>query len=149
MVDAANALVNKSTKVEISANGTSWTDISGYATNIDPGEMLRTDGGVFVFAADKGQVTTGKLAIREVALDLLYTEGLSDAFKLIRAAIESDLPYYLRWSPQGGSSGDFLFTSDVGKFLAIGDPTSAADSPDGVIVAATFKTGFVTLTAIA
>ena len=142
------ALVNSGCKLEISANGSSWTDISGYATSVDPGDMVRNDGEVFVFSSDTGQVITGKLAIREISLRILYTEGASDVFDTIRDAIEANTDYYIRWSPQGGSTGDFRFTSDAGKWVSINDPMAEADSADAVVLTATFKTPFVTKSTI-
>lgn len=138
------ALVNCGCKLEISANNVTWTDISGYATSVDPGDMTRNDGEVFVFGSDTGEVTTGKLAIREISIDVVYTEGASDVFSAIRAAIEANTDYYVRWSPQGGNVGDLLFTSDAGKWTSINDPTAEADSTDAVVLTATFKTPFVT-----
>lgn len=143
------ALVNSNCKLEISANGTSWTDISGLAVSIDPGEMVRNDGEVFVFGEDVGEVTTGKLAVREVSIEVLYTEGASDAFSLIRTAIENNADYYVRWSPQGGSVGDLRYTTDVGKWTAVNDPGGEAESADAVVLSATFKTPFVTAAVIA
>jgi len=143
------ALVNSGCKLEISANGSSWTDISGYATSVDPGDMVRNDGEVFVFSSDKGEVTTGKLAIREISIDVLYTEGASDVFDTIRDAIEANTTYYVRWSPQGGSVGELRFTSDAGKWISINDPMAEADSADAAILSAVFKTPFVTKSTIA
>lgn len=143
------ALVNSGVKIEISTNGTTWTNICGYANNIDPGDMVRNDGEVFVFCSDKAEITTGKLAVREINIDILYTEGASDVFDAIRDAIEANTTYYLRWSPQGGSAGEFLFTSDAGKWTSINDPMGEADSADACVLTATFKTPFVTKSTIA
>jgi len=142
------AINNSGTKVEISTDNSNWTDISGYSNNIDPGDMVRMDGEAFNFSADKGEVTTGKLAIREISLDILYTEGASDVADSIRDAIEANTPYYLRWSPQGGSTGELRYTSDAGKWISVNDPSGQADSPDPAILTAVFKTPFVTKSTI-
>ncbi len=142
------ALVNSGCKLEISPNNSTWTDISGYATRVDPGDMVRNDGEVYVFGSDKAEVTTGKLAVREINIDILYTEGASDVFDTIRDAIEANSDYYIRWSPQGGSIGDLRFTSDAGKWTSLNDPLAEADSADAVVLTATFKTPFVTKSTI-
>jgi len=138
-------LVASGCKVEISTNGTAWTDISGYATSIDPGDLVRNDGEVYVFGNDKAEVTTGKLAVREISIDILYEEGTACPYGTIRSAIENNTPYYVRWSPQGGTiTGYYKFTSDVGHWVSVNDPMSEADSADAVVLTATFKTPGVT-----
>ncbi len=138
------AIVGNACKLEISPDNSTWLDISGYATSVDPGEMVRNDGEVFVFGSDKGEVTTGKLAVREINIEVLYNEGGTCPYGTIRAAIDANSTYYIRWSPQGGGSAQYQYTSDAGKWVSVNDPGSEADSADPIVLTATFKTPYVT-----
>jgi hypothetical protein len=138
------AIVGNACKLEISPDNSTWYDISGYATSVDPGEMVRNDGEVFVFGSDKGKVTTGKLAVREINIEVLYNESGTVPYGTIRSAIDSNSTYYIRWSPTGGGSGSYQYTSDAGKWVSVNDPGAEADSADPIVLTATFKTPYVT-----
>jgi len=144
-----NALVNDGLKLEISTDASTWTDVSGYATVVEPGGVTRARGEAYNFADDSGVPTTGKIQVRDITVTILYSEGASDPWARMRAAIDADIPYYMRWSPQGGHSGDRLFTSDAGKFTEVPDPGGDVATADPSTIAAVFTCGLVTPSTIA
>jgi len=117
---AANARSNF--QVEVSTDGTAWTDISGAAASVTPsggeqhiGEQNTADG--------EAPVVTGsnKVASRTLEVNCLYTETSGEAWKTVVARYNgSAKTIYMRYSPEGGASGDQLFTcaDDAGSAFA-------------------------------
>lgn len=101
-------------KVEYSLNGSSWTDMSGFSNEIDPGEGERKTDEETTFDGDVPIVTAGKRAAVQVKCNFIYTEGGSDVAEVVRAAFEAASPFYLRYSPKGQSTGTFLWTTTAG-----------------------------------
>jgi len=123
----------KDGKVEISANGSSWTDISGFATaiSIDGGERGIGEG--YTFDGDTAVLTTGKRSPVTITVSALYTEGNSDPFETLLPIHEAGTAYYVRCSPKGGQTGERVFTSGAGYFQKVMYPQGEAGSPDPVV----------------
>lgn len=101
-------------KVEISTNGTVWTDSRALAAGISIGGGERQIAEFHNFAQRIPQLTTGNLAALEVTMKAAYTEGASDIFEKARVAYETPSDLYIRYAPLGGQTGQFLFTTDAG-----------------------------------
>jgi hypothetical protein len=106
--------VFKNVKVELSADNSSWTDVS-----IDA-NMLTVDGfdleteGTPVFGQGKRLQTVGNWELGTITVRALYAESTSAAWGLANTAFEGRSALYVRWSPKGGSTGNYRFTSDAG-----------------------------------
>jgi len=104
----------KNAKVELSTNNSDWTDVS-----IDS-NMLTVDGfdleteGTNVFGQGKKLQTTGDFDLGTVTLKALYAESTSAAWGMANTAFEARSALYIRWSPKGGTTGDYRYTSDAG-----------------------------------
>jgi hypothetical protein len=59
-------------KVEVSANGSAWTDISGTANKIDLSAQDRNVGAAFTFEGDGAVLTYGKRQPIDVTVTALY-----------------------------------------------------------------------------
>ena len=93
-------------KLEVSAAGVTWTDISGAATGITisggdvvVGEQMTADGEEAIV------VTSNKMQPMDLTFNIVYTEGSSDAFKVLWDLYQgSDKRVFARWSPRGGAA---------------------------------------------
>jgi len=129
-------------KPEISTNGSNWTDWSGYSNQVAIGGGDRELSEEFIFNEDVGVLSPGKRGHIELTLDVVYTEGGAEPFEVARAAYEAGTPFYMRFSPKGGGSTQFLFTSDSGyitKAPYIGGAASGGKAMVFQVVLATPK----------
>jgi len=137
------------TKVEISTNGTTWTDISGAATAVSVSGGDRQTGEAYPLNADVAVITTGKRDPIEVTVKALYTEGTSDAYETVRGAYEGGTSLYVRWSPAGGGTGKFQYATDAGIVTNAVYPTGESSGGDPVMFEFTVKTPKVTKSVVA
>lgn len=95
-------------KIEISPDGTNWTDISGQANSVTPSGGDQQTGETFTADGDSPIVTnSNKTAAQTLEINIVYTEQSSEGFQIVRNAFESsDKRIYARYSPRGGQSGE-------------------------------------------
>ncbi|MDR3572856.1 MAG: hypothetical protein P4L50_03260 [Anaerolineaceae bacterium] len=132
------------TKIEMSTNGTIWTDISGFANQIKVDGGDRDTGEAYTFNGDKAIVTAGKRKPTNLKCLAIYTEGLSDPSEILRGCYEAASPIYLRWSPKGGNSGNFQFVSDPGIVTSEPYPDGEAKTADPIVIDFTIATPGIT-----
>lgn len=149
MTQLSAAISLRDCKVEISTNGTTWTDISGAASSVEVGGGDRQTGEVYTFDGDTALITFGKREPLEITVKTVYTEGTSEAYETVRAAYEAGTSLYIRWSPRGGSAGNFQFATDAGVVTGAVYPVGEAGSGDPVVVGFTVKTPKVTKSVVA
>lgn len=116
MAQTTNSIWGGAAKVEISINGTQWTNISGHSAKVSPGGGDRQAGKAYTFDGEYPIVKVGKKNERQTRVDIIYTEETADAFEVARAQFNAagGGVMYARWSPGGGVAGDFLYTTDAG-----------------------------------
>lgn len=108
------AYTMKNCKVEFSANGTTWTDVTSDSNSVAmSGFELETDS-VGLFGQAKKDQTAGGYAIGTVTVRLMYVETTSSGWGLAHTAWVNRTNLYVRWSPRGGTTGQYRFTSDAG-----------------------------------
>lgn len=144
MAQTTGAMSFRNAKIEISTNGTTWTDISGFANEISLSGGDRQLGEAFTFDGDTPIIVVGKRSTLDVTVKALYTEGSNDPFEIVRAAYEGGTNLYVRWSPKGGSTGAFIYTSDAGYVQNAPYPVGSASSADAVLLEFTVKTPRIT-----
>lgn len=107
-------------KVEVSTNGSAWTNISGTATTVSVEGGDNKVGQQHTAEGDEAIVVSGnKVDPRTVTVRSVYTESAGEAFAVVWAQYEAtDKVIYLRWSPQGGAAGDFQYTCGVAGVAA-------------------------------
>jgi hypothetical protein len=138
MAQTTTAISAVNAKIEFSADGSSWTDISGSSNSIEPAEQSGASGEAYTFSGNKAVVTAGKTEPVELVVKVLYTPTNGEAFKVVRAQFQvTGRRGYLRWSPAGGASGTEQFTTDAGVLTGLTWPGASAD--DGKPVPAGFK----------
>lgn len=129
----------RNAKIEISTNGSSWTDISGAANTLNATGGARQTGETYTFDGDNAIVTVGKATLMDYAVTFVYTEGGSDGFETIRPVWENTTDLYLRWSPKGGQTGEFMYTTGPGKVSAFSYPNVDAASANALMSGFTLR----------
>lgn len=148
MAQTTGAVSARNSVLEMSTNGTAWTDISGFATSIEPGESARQFEETYTFDGDAPIVTTGKKESVEITAKVVYTEGSTDAFEVVRAAFENQTPVYFRWAPKGTATGNFRFTTSEGKVLTFKYPMLDASSAEAIPCELTIRCSSITKSVI-
>ena len=107
-------------KVEVSTNGSVWTDVSGQAAQVTvEGGDNKVGTQHTAYGAEAIVVSGNKTDPRTVTVRSVYTETTGEAFAVVWAQYAAaDKVIYLRWSPQGGGAGDFQYTCAVGGAAA-------------------------------
>jgi len=144
MPQTTSAISFKDAKIEISANGSSWTDMSGFSNKVEVGGGERQSAEFFTALGDTPILTIGKRGTFEITSNVVYTEGGGEPSEMVRAAYENATNLYLRWSPKGGTSGQFMFTSGPGYVLSPSYPGGDASTPDVIAIEFTLKTLSIT-----
>ena len=116
MTQTTNSIWGGAAEVSISADNVTWTDISGHAQRVMPDAVTRRIGEKWTFDGEYPIVKVGKRNSISITVGVIYTEQAADAFEVVRAMFEAEGggTIYLKWSPAGGSGGEFLFTTDAG-----------------------------------
>lgn len=136
-------------KIEVGTNGTVWTDISGSANAVEPGEQTRQSGYRMTHTGDIAIIASGKREPLEITVNIIYTEQAGEAFETVRAIFESSpATIYLRYSPKGGASTNFQYTSDAGVVTAFGYPPTNAEDAAPKVVSFTLMTPKLTKSAV-
>lgn len=130
--------------VAVSTDGSSFTDISGNSSNVEPDGGDRKSGEFYTFDTDYAGLTRGKREPIDLKVSILYTEGGSDAWTVVNTAYENNTALYLRWSPKGNTTGNLRFTTGAGIVTSMIYPQGEAESPDAIMAEFTLKVPFVT-----
>src|SRR3954463_10896016 len=100
--------------IEVSADGSTWVNISGLANTCSPGDGTRMTGTANTFDGDGTIVVAGKLEAQESNLKLIYTQdGLR--YEVLRGFFASaNSTCYLRVAPNGATTGYYRHASAKG-----------------------------------
>jgi|SRR3990172_2780945 len=133
MTQITGALSAVNAAVQYSANGSTWTsDLSGAGNKVTVGDAARMSGAKYTFDGDVAIITTGKREPIEITFAFVYTEGASDAYKLLRDLHEAEdgTAIYMRWIPKGLTVGNFVNTVGPVKITNFKDPENDPESGD-------------------
>lgn len=134
MTQTTDALSFRNGKLELSTNGSTWTNISGFSNAVTISGGERAIGALFTHDGDTPILTAGKRGQLEITVKAAYTEGGSDPTETVRAAYEAASALYVRWSPGGGGTGDFQYASAVGIVKNPTYPQGSVDNGDPITV---------------
>lgn len=134
-------------KLELSTNGTVWTDASGSANKIEPSGGDRDVSETSTFGGYPPIVSQGPKKSIEVKISALYTEVTGESWEILRAAYEAGTSIYIRYSPKGGTTGNAQFTSGQGVVKTPVWPSAdASDSKPMTFECTTVVPGFTKTT---
>lgn len=107
MAQTTGAIPESIYKIEVSLNGSSWTDISGQANTVEPSGGDQQTGKQFTASGNVPIVTnSNKTDAVTVKVNIVYTESGSEGFMIVWGQyISAAKTIYLRYSPAGGASG--------------------------------------------
>ena len=116
--------------VQISTNGSAWTDLSDSATV----EIPRDAGRRRTTTLHPYGLIDAIVPGRRDPITLLITYNYADAAldTTIRDAYENGSAFYVRYAPRGNASGNFLYTSDAG--LVTSPPYPEGQRHSGTVV---------------
>ena len=140
MAQTTGATTARAGTVAISPDNSTWTDISGFSNAVTGTQQDRTSGEVYTFDGDKAIVGVGKREPDEAAIKIVYSEGGSEPFAVLRSIFENATPYYVRYTVKAATTGNLRFTSDSGYIISCPYPEVDSTSGDPVTVEFTFKT---------
>jgi hypothetical protein len=143
----ATAICPSGFQVEISEDGTLYTDISDWVRRIDPGERTRAN---LIYNTATGPKTCpGTPEPVDIELEALYTEGDTDPFTVLRDAHYAGTPISVRWQVVTGPTGK-QWTAANAYVLVWDEPEVNADSDEPLGVLATINAQTISwLTAVA
>ena len=137
--------------VEVSTNGTTWTNISGSTNKVEPSPQT-TDSGMA--ASLEGQykiVRAGKYNPVDITVTILFTETAAEAYAILHGQKEvAGHPLYLRYAPVGYNGEYRWYTADSNGNKAAARitefPYPGANSEDAGPHLVVFKLQATTLT---
>jgi len=139
--------------VELSTEGTSWTDFSDYLSVLTPAPMTRDTGEQAVFGENLKQPGVGKRNPTEVTIRGIYRDATAttDPFHLVWTQWQIDCggPLAVRWSPAGCTTTNQVFSTatvstNVSSLIGLTMPGGDADSGAPIMWEAVVRTVDVT-----
>jgi len=101
--------------VELSTDGTTWTDFSDYLTVLEPGAVTRDTGDVAVFGEDTKATGVGRRNPLEITIRSVYVDATAttNPFRFIWAQWTTACGGALavRWAPAGCTTDDQVFST--------------------------------------
>jgi hypothetical protein len=151
MTQTTNEMSGAAAQVEISTNGSVWTDISGHEQSVQLPPQTRASGVRYTHDGDTAVITFGKREPVEITVNILYTEEATDGFEVLRAQHETagGGAVYLRWSPAGGSGGDFQYATGATKLSQFQYPPVDAEDAQPIAVSFAVMAASITKSTIA
>jgi len=125
--------------IEYSTDNTTWTDISGYSSNVTFAGGDRASGEAYTYEGDTAVVGFGKRAPTETTVSVVYSESGSDIAGLAWNAYINKTPWYLRLTPKGDNAGNNTWTSAAGELTSCLPPMGEASSGDPVMMEFTHR----------
>lgn len=140
MAQTGNAISIVDADLELSTNGTAWTNFAGVATALEVPEQARMTAPAYTFEGDVAIIGQGKREPMAIVLRYLYTEDAAELFEFLRPLFQAGTKVYLRYAPKGlGATGRAVYTASndgsVAGAVSISQfkyPEGSADSADPV-----------------
>ena len=148
MAQTTNAMSGRDCLVEISPDNSVWTDISGWSNMVEPDGGERESEEAHTFDGHIPIITFGKLGGFTVKTKVVYTEEDTDPVEVIRGYYEAGSDVYLRWSPAGGNSGDYMYTTSKGQVVTPTYPGVDSESAAPMAVEFDIKCATITKSAV-
>lgn len=122
----------KDVVIELSTDGAVWQDASGEANQVQVSGGDRAVAEFFSPNSDTPQLTFGKRAAIDIAVNAIYTEIANEPFEMANDSYENNTDLYVRWKPKGTGAGKYQYTSGAGRQLTPVYPGGDASSADPV-----------------
>lgn len=148
MAQTTSALAMVDGTIEVSTNGSVWTDISGSSSTVEPGDQTRQSGEAYTVQGDTAIITGGKREPIELEIKIVYTETSGEAFETLRVIHETPGgAIYVRYTR--GGTGAFMYTSDKGVLTSFVYPPIVADDAKPKLLGIKVKAPKITKSVVA
>ena len=118
--------------VFVSADDTTWVDISGQGASVAVSGGERATGEQNTMDGDTPIVKSGKRSSLDLTCRFVYSETAGEAFEVLRVQYETEKgPIYVQYSPV--EPGGFWFTTGLGIMTSLLYPGGDAGSGDVVM----------------
>ena len=124
MAQTTNGMTWIAALVFVSADGSTWTDVSGHGASVNVSGAERKAAEQNTMSGDTPIVKPDKRGALDVTVRFVYTEEASDPFEILRAIHEDDGVCHVQYSPKDG----FWFNTGAGVLLKPGYPGGEAGS---------------------
>jgi hypothetical protein len=144
MPQTSTAMNTVNAVVELSTDGTTWTNISGSTNKVDVSPVTVDSGMAATLEGDFKIVTSGKINPVEATVTCLYTETASEAAAILESRRSTRPPtIYFRYTP-GGSNGEYRYkaansTGNTAAARITEFPSVSVDAGNGGPQMITFK----------
>ena len=139
--------------VEIGTSTTGFTDISGMSNLVDSPLTERRQGESYTFDGENPIVKVGKKQSVQIPVQIIYTEGANDAYKMVQTQYEAagGGTIYLRWMPKGNAAvtGDFQFLTASGFVQGFQYPKVDGEEDGPMLVTFNIQTSAIAQAAFA
>ena len=120
MAQTTGSLPQGGCQVEVSTDGSTWTDVSGSVASVSMSGGDQMTGEQHTFDGQYPIVTgSGKMNATTAEFSIVYTETSSEAFDIVYGRFEDGGAgtIYVRYSPAGGQSTEarYFATNDAGS----------------------------------
>lgn len=139
--------------VELTTDGTTWTDFSDYLTVLEPDEWTRDTGNMAVFGEDVRVRTSGKLQVEQVRIRGVYVDATAttNPFSYVWAQFTTACGGALgvRWAPLGCATTNQVFstataTGHDSEVIAMMPPAGDPNSGDPLVWEAVVEASTIT-----
>lgn len=136
--------------VGLSADGTTWVDVSGTANSVQVSGGERVTGAAYTFVGDGPIIKSGKKGPITITARAVYDENSLNFYQKVLTAYDTagGGACYIRWSPGGGDSGDFGYSSSVGVVKSCVYPSGDVTSGDPILCEVVIECATVTKSTI-
>ena len=143
-----NAVSSCTMCVELSSDGTGWTDFSDWVTVIEAPEMTRMSGEAYVYGEDSAVLTGGKREPFEIVIRGVYEDSTAttDPFVFLWTEWNADCgdKMHIRFAPSGCATTSQVFstataTTDYGEIVSLTPPALPADDASPLLWSATIR----------
>jgi len=152
MAQTTGAFTLSNQKIEISTSGwpTGAIDISGVANSLEISGGDTSIVKAFTFGTGTPILAPGTKDDLKIKAKMLYSENTDDNYATIAAAYEAtpSTPVQLRFSPKGGTTGNFRFTTGTGYIVSHPYPSGDAEGKDFATYEVTFDVPSITRSTI-
>lgn len=131
-------------EVDLTPATSAFANIDSWASDITVGEETVPTTETYTFTHTGAIVFAGNQSPIDVTVTSVFTQGTTDPYQNIKnqtlgAATD------VRWSPNGGASGDLQFTTSGGKLVSRGLPQGAADGSTATVFPFTVRCSSVAM----
>lgn len=147
MAQTTGALSMKDVQLDYSTNNSDWTDISGVTNAVTPSGNNRITGEAYTADGEDAIVLIGKREPFEVDFGLVYSETTTEGYTVLDTIFAAGTALRLRWSPGGGDTGDYRFTTGTGYLVEFNQPGGDVQDGNPILISGKFRgTGYTRAT---